>query len=299
MMERKVAAIQMSTTKAGFSKSGQAAGMEAPRLAGKVAVITGASMGIGEAIASLFLEEGASVVFSSRDAARAELARARCGHTERSLVVTCDVRNREEIDRLGSLTVHNFGRCDIWVNNAGHGLIDTIGSLDLQQARSLFETNFFGALGGMQVAIPLMKQQGGGAIINISSVAGLLAVPGSGAYSASKFALNAIGAAAGIELSGTGVHVMTVCPGYIATDFAMNAVKGQDPRRLGMGGPRRGTSAMDVAQATLNGYLKGKRLIIVPRKYALLVRLYQLFPDTINRYMERNLRPYKEVMREG
>jgi short-subunit dehydrogenase len=265
------------------------------RLDGKVAVVTGASMGIGEAIARLFLEEGASVVFSSRDATRVEMARSRAGHAERSLGVTCDVRNREEIDRLLGLTLHNFGRCDIWVNNAGHGLMDTVETLDLQQCREVFETNFFGALGGMQVAIQVMKSQGGGTVINISSVAGYITVPGSGAYGATKFALNAIGKAAALELRGTGVHVMTVCPGYIATNFAANSVRGNDPKRLGVSG-RKGASAEEVARATLEGYLKQKQIVMVPWYYNILVKFYQLYPALVDNYMASRLRPAEEVM---
>ena len=70
----------------------------------------------------LFADEGASVVLLSRDAGRAEAARARIGHTERTLALSCDVRNREEIDRVVSLTLHHFQRIDVWINNAGHGL---------------------------------------------------------------------------------------------------------------------------------------------------------------------------------
>src|SRR5579864_6313591 len=95
-------------------------------IAGKVAVVTGASMGIGEAIAKIFADQGASVVLLSRDAGRAEAARARIGHGERTLALSCDVRHREEIDRVIGLTLHHFQRIDLWVNNAGHGVIDSV-----------------------------------------------------------------------------------------------------------------------------------------------------------------------------
>ena len=103
-------------------------------LSGKIAVVTGASMGIGEAIAGLFASQGASVVLLSRDAGRAEAARHRIGHTERTLALACDVRHREEIDRVLSLTLHHFDRLDIWVNNAGHGLLDAVASADTRRA---------------------------------------------------------------------------------------------------------------------------------------------------------------------
>ena len=86
---------------------------------GKVVVITGASMGIGEALARAFVHEDCKVVLSARDLGRLEAARARVGSPERTSAIACDVRNREEIDRLLGLTLHNFGRVDIWINNAG------------------------------------------------------------------------------------------------------------------------------------------------------------------------------------
>src|ERR1700677_4104901 len=93
-------------------------------LTGKVVVITGASMGIGEAIAKIFADGGASVVLLSRDAERAEAARGRIGHSERALALACDVRNREEIDRVVGLALHHFKCIDVWINNAGHGILD-------------------------------------------------------------------------------------------------------------------------------------------------------------------------------
>src|SRR6201993_4420934 len=156
--------------------------MEIP---GKVVVVTGASMGIGEAIAKAFVDEGASVVLLSRDAGRVEAARARVGHTERTLALSCDVRHREEIDRVISLTLHHFRRIDVWVNNAGHGLIDSLAKMDMSDCRDLFETNLFGTLSAMQAVIPIMKEQGGGTIINISSVAGHVPLAYGAAYSGS------------------------------------------------------------------------------------------------------------------
>src|SRR5258707_1211554 len=112
-------------------------------ISGRVAVITGASMGIGEAIARLFADEGAKVVLLSRDAGRAEAARSRLNHPDHSLALACDVRHREEIDRVIGLTLHHFGRIDVWVNNAGHGLLDSVAQEDMSVARVTFETRYF------------------------------------------------------------------------------------------------------------------------------------------------------------
>ncbi|PYX35419.1 MAG: hypothetical protein DMG75_14125 [Acidobacteria bacterium] len=100
-------------------------------LAGKVVVVTGASMGIGEAIAKIFADHGANLVLLSRDAGRAEAARSRIAHPARSLALSCDVRNREEIDRVISLTLHHFDRIDVWINNAGFGLRDSVAQMDM------------------------------------------------------------------------------------------------------------------------------------------------------------------------
>ncbi|HXZ79201.1 MAG TPA: SDR family NAD(P)-dependent oxidoreductase [Terriglobales bacterium] len=258
------------------------------QLSGRVAVITGASMGIGEALARLLAAEGATVVLASRDQARLEAARTRIGHPERTLALACDVRNREDIDRVLSLTLHNFGRIDIWVNNAGLGLQDSVEMMDLNACRRMFETNLFGAIDGMQAATPVMKRQGGGTIINISSVAGHIPLPFQAAYSATKFAMNAIGKAARVELLGTGVHVLTVCPGYIATNFRANKIPGRDPRQLD--DRRRGASAETVARDILNGYLHGKREVFTPHRYWIAAKVYGLAPQLVEWVLAKKIK---------
>jgi uncharacterized protein len=258
------------------------------RLEGKVAVITGASMGIGEAMAKLFVDEGALVVLSSRDEKRIEEARARIGRPEKTLGIFCDVRNREDLDRLLGLTLHNFGRVDIWVNNAGFGLRDTIVDMPMRDCRNMFETNLFGAIEGMQVVSPVMVKQGSGTIINISSVAGHIPVPGMGAYCATKFALNAISKTARMELESTGVKVMTVCPGYVETNFSRNVVRGSQAKKFDPGA-RKGATAEEVAHAALNGYLTGKREVVVPWFYSVAIKFYQLIPGVVERFMAKRL----------
>jgi short-subunit dehydrogenase len=247
---------------------------------GKAVVITGASMGIGEAIARLFVEHGASVVLLSRDAGRAEAARSRIGHSERTLALACDVRHREEIDRAIGLTLHHLQRIDVWINNAGHGLRDSIAGMDMAACHETFSTNLFGTIEAMQAVIPVMKSQNSGDIINISSVAGHIPVPFMGVYSATKFAMNAIGKAARLELEKFGINVLTVCPGYVRTNFGENAIQGQEPQRVRPASVQ-GISADRVARAVWNGYRKKKREVVVPWTMHPTIKLYQLFPGLV------------------
>ncbi len=222
----------------------------------------------------------------SRDAGRVEAARVRVGHAERTLAMACDVRHREEIDRAIGLTLHHFQRIDIWVNNAGHGLLDSVAQMEMAACREMFDTNFFGAVMGMQAVVPVMRQQGGGTIINISSVAGHIPLPFHAAYSATKFAMNAIGKAAGVELKKEGIHVLTVCPGYVRTAFGQNVVLGNEQKKVRPDSVR-GITAERVARATLRGYLKQKREVIVPWTMYVPQKIYQLFPALVERVMSR------------
>jgi short-subunit dehydrogenase len=255
-------------------------------LTGKVVMVTGGSMGIGEAIAKIFADHGANVVMLSRDAGRVEAARGRIGNSERTLAMACDVRHREDLDRAISLTIHHFQRIDVWVNNAGHGLPDSVARIEMAAFREMFETNFFGAVAAMQAVIPVMRQRGGGTIINISSVAGHIPLPFHAGYSATKFAMNAIGKAARVELKNDGIHVLTVCPGYTRTNFSNNVVRGNELKRVRPASVR-GITAERVARATLQGYLKQKREVIVPWTMYVPLRIYQLLPGFVEWAMER------------
>jgi len=246
---------------------------------GKVVVVTGASMGIGEAIAKVFVDAGASVVLLSRDSGRAEAARHRIGHTDRTLAMACDVRKREDIDRALALTLHHFDRVDVWVNNAGVGIRDSVADMEPASYRELFETNFFAVIACLQAVVPAMRAAGGGTIMNISSVAGHIPVPFMAIYSASKFAVNAIGKGARLELKHDNINMLTVCPGYVSTDFGAHVVA----NRQGSVRPQsvRGISAERVARAAYRGYRGRKREVIVPWTMIPVIKLYQFFPSLV------------------
>jgi hypothetical protein len=158
--------------------------------------------------------------------------------------------------------------------------------MDMAACRDLFETNLFGALSAMQAVIPVMRQQGEGTIINISSVAGHIPLPFHAGYSATKFAMNAIGKGAGVELKKDGIHVLTVCPGYVRTSFSKNVVLGTEQKKVRPDSVK-GISAERVARATLQGYLKRKREVIVPWTMYIPQKIYQLFPGLVEWAMSR------------
>lgn len=241
-------------------------------------------MGIGEAIAKAMIAEGAQVMVCSREASRAQETAQRIGAGAHP--AACDVRSAEQVVALVEAAKTKFGRIDIWVNNAGHGLLDSVAVMDMQICRQMFETNLFGAIECMQAVIPIMQQQGGGCIVNISSVAGHISVPYMSAYCASKHALNAISKAARLENEAAKIHVMTVCPGYIKTAFAVNAVKGHDSRRLGES-VRRGITAERVAKAVVHGIVRRKREVVVPASDRVKIKLYQMFPSLVEGVMMR------------
>jgi short-subunit dehydrogenase len=138
----------------------------------------------------------------------------------------------------------------------------------------------------MQAALAVMKQQDSGAIINISSVAGHIPLPFHAVYSATKFAMNAFGKAANVELKGSGIHVLTVCPGYVKTDFGANAIKGTEAKTVRPSSVR-GISPERVARAVLRGYLKRKREVVVPWTMHPAIKVYQLFPGLVERTMTK------------
>jgi short-subunit dehydrogenase len=258
-------------------------------LSEKVVVITGASMGIGEAIAKLFADHGAAIVFSSRDLARAEAARARVDRPQQSLAVACDVCDPAQIAALLRATLERFGRVDIWVNNAGFGLVDSIEHMDRHAYRRMFDTNLFGAIEAMQQVIPVMKRQKSGCIINISSVAGYIAVPYMGAYGATKRALNGISRAARLELEGTGVSVINICPGYVKTTFGENAIRGTEGMRI-TPMVQRGITAERVAQAVLRAYHCNVTETIVPWHNRIVIGMAFLAPFVIDFALRRLLK---------
>ena len=254
------------------------------KLEGKVALITGASMGIGEAIARVFSGEGANVALAARSLGKLEaVARSLPGE---SLAVQTDMSQPDEVRAMVRAAAERFGRIDILVNNAGVGMYAPVAEMKPEQFERLVATNWLGPVHAIQAVVPYLRRQGGGQIINISSVAGKVALPWMGAYCASKFALNALSDSLRMELRPDHIHVLSVCPGRVNTPFTKNAYKDLTTEPLYPGG----ISAERVARAVLRAALRRKREIVVPFHNRLFPWFHALFPAPLDRMMAWFLR---------
>jgi 3-oxoacyl-[acyl-carrier protein] reductase len=200
-------------------------------LTGKVAVVTGGTKGIGRAIAEALLGEGVRVVVAARTEAEVRSAAEELGADARGVV--CDVRRADDCARLVETGVEAFGGLDILVNNAGVGVFAPVAELTVDEWDRVVETNLSGLFYCTHAAIPHLKQQGGGWIINIGSLAGKNAFPGGAAYNASKFGLIGFSEALMQEVRHDGIRVSYIMPGSVATPGFSEADWKIQPEDLG------------------------------------------------------------------
>ncbi len=225
---------------------------------GKVVIVTGASSGIGLATARHLASLGAKVVLAARSKERLlALEKELPG----SLAVVTDMREPDDIRSLVKKTVERYGRVDVLINNAGQGLLGNVENFDVEQFRQIMELNLFAVVRAMQEVIPLMRKQGGGMIINISSQVTRTHIPGLAAYSATKYALNSISLTARQELEGDGIKVGIVLPTGTDTDFMKNSL-GQAPG-WGKGGRMGGDPPEKVARKVAEMIRSGKAELLV------------------------------------
>ena len=192
-----------------------------PKLDGKVAVVTGASSGIGEVTAEALAAEGAAVVVAARREERlADLTRRIEEGGGRVLAATCDVTDEAQAHGLIRRAEDEFGRVDILVNNAGVMLLSTVGKGLSEEWRRMFDVNVLGLLYATDAAIETMKKQGGGHLVNVSSVAGRkVSRESSGVYAGTKHAVGAISEGLRQELLQDNIRVTIVEPGAVATEL--------------------------------------------------------------------------------
>jgi short-subunit dehydrogenase len=188
----------------------------------KIAIVTGASGGIGLVLAKELSSKGAKVILATRSADKLKKLEKEIPN---SYSMPTDMRKLGDVKNLIQNTAEKFGRVDILVNNAGQGMSSSVEKINLDDYRDILELNVFGVLEAMQEVIPVMREQGGGLILNVSSVVSKNYFPNLAAYASTKYALNALSLTAREELKKDNIIVSVFHPKMTATDFGKN-VKG-------------------------------------------------------------------------
>jgi len=190
-------------------------------LNGKVAIVTGGTKGIGRAVAEALVREGTHVCISARKRSEIDQTVDALARLEKGRVtgIVCDVCDYSQVQALMDRTVLEFGGLDILVNSAGIGIFSTVEEMSPEDFRAVIETNLFGVYYCCHEAVPLIKQRGGGYIINMSSLAGANPHPRMAAYNASKFGLNGFSEALMQEVRHDGIKVSYIMPGSVNTEF--------------------------------------------------------------------------------
>ena len=251
----------------------------------RVALITGGSRGIGAACIRRFVQAGwkiATVSYPGETSA--------CWPDSSVLHVRGDLASEQVCETVVNQTLERYGRVDVLVNNAGVGLYAPPSTVDLPLLRRMLEVNFFAALRLSQLVIPSMRRERSGAIVNIGSVAGDVALPWAAGYCASKHALHSITDSLRRELSRDHIRVIKICPGIVATNFRDNVLSGTAPPsvlRL-----RRVITPEVVAEAVLRGAeSRRSRTIYVPQLGRLFSATQHVFPWLMDWYLERHSAP--------
>ena len=251
---------------------------------GKVVIITGGSSGIGKALARVFGERGATVVITGRnqddlDKAVKELALSGISITG----IAADVSREADNQAMAAAVVSQYGRIDILINNAGISMRSLFAEVDLAVVRKVMDINFYGAVYATRYCLEeIIKNKG--SVVGISSIAGYRGLPGRAAYSASKFALNGFLEVLRTELLHAGVHVLTACPGFTASNIRKRSltwdgtVQGESPRE-----EEKMMTAEECAQHVYQAILKKRKILILTRQGKLTVWLNKWFPVWMDR----------------
>jgi short-subunit dehydrogenase len=228
------------------------------RIDGKVVLITGASEGIGAACAAAFRKRGARLSLIARSE---EKLRAAGGPD--AVITAGNLTDAAVREAAVAATLGRFRTIDILINNAGRGLYDPAWRAPLDDARGLFELNFFAPLAMAQLVVPHMRERHSGMIVNVSSVAGKATLPWLTLYSASKYALGSLTDGLRMELKKDGIHAMTVCPGYVKTNFQSHALGGAPPPKI-TSGKQFAITPEQCAESIARGVERGARTVMAP-----------------------------------
>lgn len=250
---------------------------------GKAVWLTGASSGIGEALAKEFAAAGAKVILSARN--ETELGRVAKDCGSNAAVLPMDVGEHAALPSHAKRAAEFFGPVDVLVNNAGVGQRGAALETKLEVVKSIFDVNFFPYVELSRAVLPSMMGRGSGLIVAVSSVLGLLPLPRRAAYCASKHAIEGYFETLRLELAGSGVRVAVVRPGWIETKISENAVSA-DGAKHGQPSARAGKrmSSGDCARRVLEGLSKGRDEILVggPETWGVLAK--RLLPSRLFRW---------------
>jgi short-subunit dehydrogenase len=260
------------------------------RLRDKVVVITGASRGLGLALAEEFGRRGAKLVLAARDSeelnrARLMLLSREATESDRIIAIVADLRKVEEAESLIRRTTEHFGRTDILVNNAGIITAGPVEQLPIENFHDVMDVNFFAGVHCSLAVLPQMLGQRSGNIVNIASIGGKVAVPHLLSYTASKFAVVGFSQGLHAELRSKGVHVLTVCPGLMRTGSHVNAFfSGDAPREyrwfsLLSSLPGISATAQRAARAIVSAVVDNKTEIAITPQAVLATRFSQTVPS--------------------
>ncbi|MGE5831904.1 MAG: SDR family NAD(P)-dependent oxidoreductase [Methanomicrobiales archaeon] len=230
------------------------------KLSGKVAIVTGASSGIGRATARLLAGHGVKVALVSRSSEKLENL---AGELPGSLAVPADMTMIPQVKSMVKQTREHYGRIDILVNNAGQGYDAPVELIDIGTLRYIYDLFITGPIIAMQQVIPIMRTQGEGTILNVSSAVALLDLPGMSPYASAKKALAGISLAARHELARDGIVVSVAYPYITLTEFEKNTIRAipVPPDQMEPTGPYPPDSAEFVAERLVEGILSGEAKI--------------------------------------
>lgn len=257
------------------------------RLENKVAIITGAASGMGAADARIFVKEGAKVVITDLNEEAGQALAAELG--ENALFIKQNVAEEESWNHVVKATVDAFGRVDVLVNNAGILLMKCMGDTTVEEFNRIMAVNVTGVFLGMRAVAPIMREQGGGVIINMSSAAGMVGQIQTVAYSASKFAVRGMTKAAAMDLGPYGIRVISIHPGSIVTPMtAQSGVAMDSPLPLApmnrSGAPEEVAEVVAFAASDAASYVTGSEMVVdggltlgdTPQVYEMMQTLAQM-----------------------
>ena len=251
---------------------------------GKSVWITGASSGIGEALAVAWSRAGARVILSARNEAELERVRARCDGPSRHVVRPLDVTDMDAIGRAAG----EVGPVDILVPSAGVSQRALAVETDLATDRAIMEINYFGAVALTKAVLPSMIARRSGHLVPISSVIGYVGVPLRSAYAASKHALHGFFNALRAETHQHGLRVTIVCPGYVRTNISLHALRGDGTPHGRVDDTHAAAMLPDeAARAILRGVTAGRREVHVGGKEIYAIPLQRYFPAVLARVLRR------------